>query len=60
MSKHNEKNRFPGVDPIPEPDHESPSSTDMIEDILKEGSLEHKHAKDAAPPHSSSQDEDAE
>ncbi|GIO30589.1 MULTISPECIES: hypothetical protein [Paenibacillus] len=38
--KHEEEERFPGVDPIPEPERENPSSTSMIEEILEEGSQE--------------------
>ncbi|MGN7357676.1 hypothetical protein ACTHPF_09915 [Paenibacillus sp. SAF-054] len=40
MEKHDKQeheNRFPGVDPIPDPDSENPSATSMIEDVLKEG-----------------------
>lgn len=45
MNKPNEEDRFPGVDPIPDPDHETPSSTDMIEDVLEEGARELKKGK---------------
>ncbi|MWV45189.1 hypothetical protein GRF59_16310 [Paenibacillus sp. HJL G12] len=47
--KHDEEERFPGVDPIPDPGSENPSSTSMIEEILEEGSKEahkHKESKD--------------
>lgn len=37
---HEEEERFPGVDPIPDPERENPSSTSMIEEILEEGSEE--------------------
>ena len=50
MDKHdNHENeaRFPGVDPIPDPGTENPSSTSMIEDILEEGSEEAKKHKDS-------------
>jgi len=36
----NEEERFPGVDPIPDPERENPSSTTMIEEILEEASEE--------------------
>lgn len=43
---HDKEERFPGVDPIPDPGTENPSSTSMIEDILKEGSEEAHQRKD--------------
>ncbi|WP_168928951.1 hypothetical protein [Paenibacillus dokdonensis] len=49
MDKHDDHEneaRFPGVDPIPDPGTENPSSTSMIEDILEEGSKEAKKHKD--------------
>ncbi|MCJ8011325.1 hypothetical protein MUG84_06125 [Paenibacillus sp. KQZ6P-2] len=48
MEKQNdhEENRFPGVDPIPVPGTENPSSTSMIEDILEEGSEEARKRKE--------------
>ncbi|MFC7681375.1 hypothetical protein [Paenibacillus sp. GCM10028914] len=33
--------RFPGVDPIPEPDHPDQAATDMLDDVVT-GILENK------------------
>ncbi|MEC0371828.1 hypothetical protein [Paenibacillus chibensis] len=43
---HEHEERFPGVDPIPEPDKENPSSTTMIEEVLEEASDEARKRKD--------------
>lgn len=48
MEKHDKQDheeRFPGVDPIPDPDTENPSATSMIEDVLKEGTEQARKPK---------------
>ncbi|GAB6990566.1 hypothetical protein [Paenibacillus pini] len=58
MSKFKDDERLPGFESIPDPASETPSSTDMIEDILEEGSKIHKEHEEERARTNDEDDED--